>query len=136
MGAEGSLRPDGSRWDQLSLVREADDATRAAIMESGGAPGLEDLVGWELAGINTGWLAGLGGVRKFKKGFFEGPPAPPVRSRSFRATTFRCDVVQVHPDDPELLLGRAYAAVLGMRIPVSYFVLKRMNRHEFGAPPP
>lgn len=193
MGAEASLRPDGSRWDQLSLVREADDAARAAIMESGGAPALEDLVGWEFAGINTGWLAGIGGVRKFKKGFYEGParaagPEPfvqgynvPVRQNGvgqphvakpsdaapkrfgfYRvhrvqpgardskypkallldyslggnfaldpANLLRDYVVQVHPDDPELLLGRAYAALLGMRIPVSYFVLKRMNRHDF-----
>ncbi len=193
MDAAVSLRPDGSRWDQLSLVREADNATRAAIMRAGTAPSFDELRGWEFAGINTAWVAGLGGVRKFKKGFYEGPargsgPEPfiqgynvPVRqngvgnphvakpsderpkrfgfyrvhrvqagARDARypnallldyslggnfaldpSNLLRDYLVQVHPDDPELLLGHAFAAVLGMRIPISYFVLRRMNRHDF-----
>jgi hypothetical protein len=40
-------------------------------------------------------------------------------------------LVQPYPDDPDLLLGKAYAAVFGVRIPVGWFVLVRHNRHEF-----
>lgn len=40
-------------------------------------------------------------------------------------------LVQVYPDDPTLLLGDAYIALLGLRIHVSYFVLERMNEHDF-----
>jgi hypothetical protein len=194
MDAAVNLRPDGSRWDQLSLVREADNATREAIMHNGSAPELRELCGWEYAGINTAWIAGLGGVRKFKKGFYEGPargtgPEPfvqgynvPVRQNGVgqphvakpsdehpkrfgfyrvhavslgsrdakypagllldysRGGNFALDpanllrdyLVQVYPDDPELLLGHAFGALLGLRIPISFFVLRRMNQHSFG----
>ncbi len=40
-------------------------------------------------------------------------------------------LVQVYPDDPDLLLGHAMGAVLGLRITVSFFILERMNRHDF-----
>jgi len=40
-------------------------------------------------------------------------------------------VVQVYPDDPDLLLGKAYLAILGLRIPMSFFVLKRLRSHDF-----
>lgn len=195
MEAAANLRPDGSRWDQLSLVREADDSVRASIMRTGTAPAFEELVGWELAGINTAWIAGLGGVRKFKKGFYEGAPrvasgpepfvqgynvpvrqngvgnphlAKPSDERPKRfgfyrvhrvqegardsrypnallldyslggnfvldpANLLRDYLVQVYPDDPELLLGHAFVAVFGLRLSVSYFVLRRMNQHDFG----
>jgi hypothetical protein len=36
-------------------------------------------------------------------------------------------LVQVHPDNPDLLLGKAYLAVGPKRIFVSYFVLEREN---------
>ena len=39
-------------------------------------------------------------------------------------------IVQVYPDDPDLLLGKAYIA-LGLRIPTNYFVLKRLHEHDF-----
>lgn len=193
MSSDVNLRPDGQRWDALSLYREADDATRRAIMMNGTAPAFEDLVGWELNGVNTGWLAGVAGVRKFRKGFFEGPPrgegpepfiqgynvpvkqngvgnphlakpneaAPkrfgfyrvhPVQQGSrddhypnallldySRGGNFALDpskvlrdyLVQVYPDDPALLLGHAFAALLGLRIPISFFILSRNNRHDF-----
>lgn len=73
-GTVPNLRLDGSRWDQLALVREADDATRSEVMRAGVAPAFEDLAGWEWAGNNTGPLPGLAGVRKFMKGFYLGPP--------------------------------------------------------------
>lgn len=40
-------------------------------------------------------------------------------------------LVQVYPDDPDLLLGKAYLALIGLRIPTAYFVLKRLHRHGF-----
>ncbi len=40
-------------------------------------------------------------------------------------------LVQVYPDDPDLLLGKAYLNVLGLRIPTSFFVLKRLHEHDF-----
>ncbi len=40
-------------------------------------------------------------------------------------------LVQVYPDDPDLLLGKAYLAFAGVRIPLSFFVLKRHEKHEF-----
>lgn len=73
-GPVPNLRPDGSRWDQLALAREADDRTRAEIMHAGVAPAFDELAGWEFAGLNTGRLPGLAGVRKFMKGFYLGPP--------------------------------------------------------------
>ena len=40
-------------------------------------------------------------------------------------------LVQVHPADPDLLLGHAFLAIVGLRIPVSYFVLRRARSHDF-----
>jgi hypothetical protein len=37
-------------------------------------------------------------------------------------------LVQVEPDHPDLLLGKAYAAVGPARVPVGYFVLERWRR--------
>ncbi len=39
-------------------------------------------------------------------------------------------VVQVYPDDPDLLLGKAYVALGAVRIPVGFFVLKRLQKHD------
>ena len=50
-----------------------------------------------------------------------GPFGPPLRDY----------LVQVYPDDPSLLLGKAYVALLGARVPTSYFVLKRRKPHRF-----
>lgn len=40
-------------------------------------------------------------------------------------------LVQVYPDDPELLLGKAYVALGPLRVPVSFFVLRRLKKHSF-----
>jgi hypothetical protein len=40
-------------------------------------------------------------------------------------------LVQVYPDDPDLLLGKAYVALAGLRVPMSFFVLKRLKKHSF-----
>ncbi len=40
-------------------------------------------------------------------------------------------LVQVYPDDPDLLLGHAFGALFSLRIQVSFFILERMNRHDF-----
>ena len=50
-----------------------------------------------------------------------GPFGPPLRDY----------LVQIYPDDPDLLLGKAYANLLGFRIPTNYFVLRRLRRHDF-----
>ena len=41
-------------------------------------------------------------------------------------------IVQVYPDDPDLLLGKAYGALGPLRIPLNFFVLKRRRKVEFG----
>lgn len=40
-------------------------------------------------------------------------------------------IVQIYPDDPDLLLGKAYVALGPVRIPLSFFVLKRLKKHDF-----
>ncbi len=40
-------------------------------------------------------------------------------------------IVQIYPDDPDLLLGKAYVALGPLRIPVSFFILRRLKRHTF-----
>jgi len=186
-----NLRPDGTRWDQLSLVREATTGQRRAVMRAGVRPDFASLAGWEFAGINCPWVTTLVGIRKFKKGFYRGPSRgagpepfiqgynvgarqdgidrPPVAKPSEerpkrygfyrvyaadagprrhhdhallldygRGGNFALDpagllrdyLVQVYPDDPDLLLGHAFGAV-GVWVPVAYFVLQRMNEHDF-----
>lgn len=39
-------------------------------------------------------------------------------------------IVQVYPDDPDLLLGKAYVALGPVRVPVSFFVLRRLKQHD------
>lgn len=43
------------------------------------------------------------------------------------ARVLRDYLVQVYPDNPDLLLGKAYAALGGRRTPLSFFVLERYN---------
>lgn len=43
------------------------------IMRDGVAPAFDDLVGWEWDGVNVGFMPGLLGIRKFRKGFYRGP---------------------------------------------------------------
>ena len=40
-------------------------------------------------------------------------------------------LVQQSPDDPDLLLGKAYAAIGPIRIPLNFFVLKRRRKVEY-----
>ena len=187
-------RKDGARWDQLSLVREASNATRAQIMRAGSAPAFTDLAGYEFAGINTPWFTAIGGARKFIKGFYEGSPRTdrgpepfiqgyniparqngldgphvakpsdqhPKRFGFYRvhhvvpgardsrypdallldyglggnglspAGVLRDYLVQVYPDDRDLLLGHAIVALFGLRLGFGlYFVLKRLRQHDF-----
>lgn len=190
-----NLKPDGSRYSYLDLVREVSDATRDAVMRAGVAPTFESLAGWEFAGTNAGAIADLLGIRKFKKGFYAGAPrvphgpqpfiqgynvvveqngvgkphiAPPTDATAKRHGFYRVHavvpgavdsvypnallldyglgrngiepsgflrdyVVQVYADDPDLLLGRAFVALAGLRIHGGYFVLARNNRFDYAA---
>lgn len=178
--------------DVKSLV-SAPSAELEAKMAAGVAPSFDDLRGWEFSGTNAGALTDLLGIRKFKKGFYEGPPRvdrgptpflqgynvvvaqngignphvarpseeKPKRHGFYRvhatvpgardakypnallldyglgknganpAGLLRDYLVQVDPDDKDLLLGKAYLAILGMRVPVGFFVLVRHNKHAF-----
>ena len=40
-------------------------------------------------------------------------------------------LVQIYPDDPDLLLGKAYGAVGPLRVPLGHFVLSRYRRCAF-----
>ena len=42
-------------------------------------------------------------------------------------------LVQVYPDNPDLLLGKAYVALGVLRVPVSFFILERSNRSALTA---
>jgi hypothetical protein len=190
-----NLKPDGSRFSYLELVRDVTDATRDAVMRAGTAPSFESLAGWEFAGTNTGGASDLLGIRKFKKGFYVGAPrvphgpapfiqgynvvveqngvgnphvATPDDATAKRHGFYRVQavvagardavypsallldyglgrngiepsgllrdyVVQVYADDPDLLLGRAFFALGGLRIHGGYFVLARNNRFDYAA---
>jgi hypothetical protein len=180
------------RRSWLDLVKGSSNGEREALMQSGTAPRFEDLAGWEYAGANALILTRLIGIRKFAKGFYDGPPrsqvgptpfvqgynvivrqnadeaehlylpseAAPKRHGFYRVHAvdrasrdarypnalmldyslggnglfgppLRDYVVQVYPDDPSLLLGKAYVALGPIRIPVSFFVLKRLRQHDF-----
>ena len=187
-----ALKPDGDRYTWLEILREMSNAQREVVMATGTAPRFEDLVGWEFAGANTPPIFRLIGIRKFSKGFYEGPPRSargpepfvqgynvpvknngddepcllqPSREAPKRFGFYRVHrvvegsrddrypnallldyglggnglfgpplrdyLVQVYPDDPDLLLGKAYLNLLGLRIPTNYFVLERLHRHDF-----
>jgi hypothetical protein len=49
-----------------------------------------------------------------------GPFGPPLRDY----------IVQVYPDNPDLLLGKAYLALGPLRISAGFFILERMKRHD------
>lgn len=57
----------------LDLFRAPNDALERALSE-GVAPSFDELLGWEFDGINVGFVPGLLGIRKFRKGFYEGAP--------------------------------------------------------------
>ncbi len=71
------VRPDGRRWDALALGTEASGAELRTILAEGTTPAFEELVGWEFDGINRNALSAVIGARRFKKGFYEGPPRSP-----------------------------------------------------------
>jgi hypothetical protein len=188
------VRSDGARWDAVTLARRGGRRDLDAVMRAGARPSFEHLVGWEFDGFNTNPFTPLLGIRKFQKGFFEGParapsgPEPfiqgyniPVRQNGWEAPheskpqpeaprrfgffrvhgvvdgsrdavypnallldyalggnafyaperVLRDYLVKVYPDDDDLLLGRAYVALFGARVPVSYFVLRRARRHDY-----
>lgn len=187
----GAIEPR-KRYSWLEILREIGQGERETLMMRGTAPRFEDLVGWEFAGANSLSLTRLVGIRKFVKGFYEGPPrskvgpepfvqgynvvvrqngddapheyvpsdARPKRHGYYRVHAvqpgardarypnavlldyslggngvfgppLRDYLVQVYPDDPDLLLGKAYLALAGMRIPLSFFVLRRLRKHDF-----
>lgn len=49
-----------------------------------------------------------------------GPFGPPLRDY----------LVQVYPDNPDLLLGKAYVALGPLRISVGFFILERYRQHD------
>ena len=185
------LKPDGSRYDFVELAL-ASRAVHGRIYRSSPAPAFEDLVGFEFDGINTRPATVLFGIRKFIKGFYQGPPRveggpepfiqgynSPVRTNGLReqhiprpdprnplrrdffrvhrvvpgarhakypqallldyslggtqwvpSSPLRDYLVQVYPDDRDLLLGVAYYD-LGAPLYLSRFVLRRRGAHAF-----
>lgn len=187
-----ALKADGERYTWLDILQRTTSGERELIMQSGVAPRFEDLVGWEFGGGNAVPLFRLLGIRKFVKGFYEGPPRAakgpepfvqgynidvrgnaddephvlkpspesPKRYGFYRVhrvvegarddrypnallldyglggnglfgPPLRDYLVQVYPDDPDLLLGKAYLNILGLRVPSNFFVLKRLHEHSF-----
>lgn len=186
-----ALKPDGERYTWLEILKDMSNGQREVIMSTGLAPKFEDLAGWEFAGANALPILRLIGIRKFVKGFYEGPsrgsgpepfiqgynisvrnngddephlfkpsPEKPKRFGFYRlhrvvegarddrypnahmldyslggnglfGPPLRDYLVQVYPDDPDLLLGKAYLALFGLRIPTNFFVLKRLHQHDF-----
>lgn len=190
--ADLELRPDGSRYDLVSLAR-ASRSVHERILRASQAPTFADLAGWEFDGVNTRPITALLGIKKFIKGFYEGPsrtsrtgpepyiqgyniqvhgadieaphvPKPtaenPKRGDFFRvhpviadarhsrypqamlldysfggdgflpSTPLRDYIVQVYPDDKDLLLGIAFYD-LGFPMYLSRFILRRRARHDY-----
>jgi hypothetical protein len=78
-----NTHPDGTRFSYLDLVKGVSDATRDAVMRAGVAPEFSSLAGWEFDGTNTGAITDLVGIRKFRKGFYEGAPRVPEGPQPF-----------------------------------------------------
>jgi|LNFM01.1.fsa_nt_gb hypothetical protein len=57
----------------LDLYR-ASNAELERVLSEGVAPSFDELVGWEFDGMNVGFMTGLLGLRKFRKGFYDGRP--------------------------------------------------------------
>lgn len=185
------LAPNGARWTWLSMLTSASAADLERALLAGIPPAFEDLAGWEWSGGNCVRLYSLLGIRRFVKGFYDGPerangptphlqgyniPCPrlsdeaptrclPSDERPHRYGFYRVHrvvpgardsrypnailldyglggngpfgpplrdyLVQVYPDDRDLLLGKAYAAFGPIRIPLNFFVLSRWRRHDF-----
>lgn len=63
--------------ESLQELYRSPVSTLEAILRNGTPPPFEDLIGWEFNGANVGVLPGLLGIRKFRKGFYQGPPRVP-----------------------------------------------------------
>jgi hypothetical protein len=187
-----STAPDGRRHSWRSLLNDLSVPEREELLARCSAPRVEDLIGWEYAGWNTNPLTPALGIRRFVKGFYEGPErvqrGPRSRIHGYNIACERIGdedspvckpsneapkrygfyrvhvpldkdkdslypasllldydlggngplgpplkdyIVQVHPDEPDLLFGKAYGAVGPLRVRVGYFVLERWRRHGF-----
>lgn len=159
-------------------------ASLEAAFAQGAAPDLDALCGYEFYGYNTAAIAGVLGIRKFKKAFYRregsrtavggynckvrptpldgvwvngGPGgayqgyydvrdgadgagvakhpnalyldygAEPANSL-FDGSFLRDFLVQPDANNPDVLLGKAYARLGPVTIPVSFFVLQRAHR--------
>ncbi|MBL8681525.1 MAG: hypothetical protein JNK05_20330 [Myxococcales bacterium] len=65
--------PAALRTRALDLFRAPSSELERALRE-GVAPSFDELLGWEFDGINVGFVPGLLGIRKFRKGFYDGRP--------------------------------------------------------------
>lgn len=190
---DAALEKEARRYTWLEILQDLSHGQRELLMRGGTAPRFEDLAGWEFGGGNAVPLFRLIGIRKFVKGFYEGPPRDPKKGPEPFIQGYNIDVrgnrddephilkpspdkpkrygfyrvhevvpgarddrypnallldyglggngifgpplrdylVQVYPDDPDLLLGKAYVNILGLRIPANFFVLKRLHRHDY-----
>lgn len=187
-----SLAPSGERWTWHSILTTARDHQLEQIMQTAGAPAMQGLIGHEWSGGNCRVLYRLLGIRRFVKGFYEGPPrasegpTPFVQGYNIACPNLRDDeptrckpsddapdrygfyrahavvpgardsryanallldyglgangvfgaplrdyLVQVYPDDPDLLLGKAYLAFGPIRVFTNFFVLSRWREHSF-----
>ena len=184
------LRSNGLRYDWLGLVRDASNGVRETILRNGTAPAFDSISGWEWRGANASIFTRVLGIRKYVKGFYEGPdrdqgPTPhihgynvvvrqnaddaehlyypsdaaPKRHGYYRVHApvegakdaaypnallldyglggngpfgppLRDYIVQVYPDDADLLLGKAYLALGPLRIPAGFFILERLKKHD------
>lgn len=64
--------PAALRTRALDIYNSSADELER-IMREGVAPTFDELVGWEWDGVNVGFIPGLLGIRKFRKGFYRGP---------------------------------------------------------------
>ncbi len=187
-----ALAPSGARWTWHSMLTEASSGALEQVLLTAKAPSLESLAGWEWSGGNCLRIYRLLGIRRFVKGFYEGPPrakegpTPFIQGYNIASPGLRDDepprckpsddaprrhsfyrihavvpgardgryenallldyglggngalgaplrdyLVQVYPDDPDLLLGKAYLAFGPLRIFTNYFVLSRWREHGF-----
>ncbi len=102
-------------------------------------------------GIAEPWEAVMSGGHPVRHGFYDVYPVDPGekdnlysnallinydcgRNPAYDPSRFLRDyLVQVYPDNPDLLLGKAFVAFGPWRPAVSYFILERHNQPEPGA---
>jgi len=99
-------------------------------------------------GLKDPWIPVMKKGHPIRHGFYDCYPVDPGEpdnlypnallinyacGRNFKldpANLLRDYLVQVYPDNPDLLLGKAYIALGPLRKPVSFFVLERYNTRE------